>query len=122
MQKPLGYRRDLRLLTSAEFRTVFDQVDVKAPSAQCLLLARRNELHRPRLGFIISKKNVKHAVQRNRVKRFAREYLRLSQHELPALDVVFMGRKGIDLLSDDDLHSLIRKQFQKLAKRAHREK
>lgn len=120
MQKPFGYRRELRLLTSAQFRTVFDQVDVKSPSEHCLLLARRNTLNLPRLGFILSKKNVKHAVQRNRVKRFAREYLRLHQHELPALDIVFMGRKGIDRLSDDDLHAVVKKQFDKLSKRARR--
>jgi ribonuclease P protein component len=119
MQKPFGYSRQLRLLTASDFRAVFDSVDHKAPSPQCLLLAKRNEVESPRLGFILSKKNVKHAVSRNRVKRFVREYVRLNQTELPALDIIFMGRKGIDALSDEELHKLIRKQFEKLAKRAN---
>ena len=119
-QKPFGYARSLRLLNAADFRTVFDQVDVKSPSEHCLLLARRNTLQQPRLGFILSKKNIKHAVQRNRVKRFTREFVRLHQHELPALDIVFMGRKGIDRLNDDQLHGLIQKLFEKLVKRATR--
>lgn len=120
MQKSFGFTRQLRLLNSADFRTVFDRVDVKAPSEHCLMLARRNEINAPRIGFILSKKNIKHAVQRNRVKRFARDYLRLHQHDLPALDIVFMGRKGIDQLSDEQLHKLLRKQFEKLTKRASR--
>ncbi len=120
MQKPFGYTRSLRLLNAADFQTVFDQVDVKSPSEHCLLLARRNELQAPRIGFIISKKNVKHAVQRNRVKRFSREYIRLNQMTLPALDIILMGRKGIDKLSDEQLHNLLQKLFEKLVKRASR--
>lgn len=118
MQKPFGFRRDLRLLSPAQFRTVFDQVDVKAPAEHCLLLARHNSENRPRLGFILSKKNVRLAVQRNRIKRYAREYLRLHQQDLPPLDIVFMGRKGLGSLSDAELHRLVRKQFEKLSRRA----
>lgn len=120
MQKPFGFTRQLRLLNAADFRTVFDQVDVKAPSEHCLLLARRNQESSPRIGFILSKKNIKRAVHRNRVKRFTREYVRLHQQDLPSLDIVFMGRKGIDQLTDEQLHTLLQKQFQKLAKRAQR--
>lgn len=120
MLKPFGYSRQLRLLTAADFRTVFDSVDVKAPSEHCLLLARRNQLDHPRIGFILSKKNIKRAVQRNRVKRMSREYLRLHQQQLPSLDIIFMGRKGIDQLDDAQLQTLIRKQFEKLTRRATR--
>lgn len=120
MEKPFGYTRTLRLLNAADFRTVFDQVDVKSPSEHCLLLARRNDLNSPRVGFIISKKNVKHAVQRNRVKRYTREYVRLNQNTLPALDIILMGRKGIEKLTDTQLHQLLQKQFEKLVKRASR--
>ncbi|MDX1473776.1 MAG: ribonuclease P protein component [Reinekea sp.] len=119
-QKPFGFRRDLRLLNASDFRTVFDQVDVKAPSEQCTLLARRNSLGLPRIGFILARKNIKRAVQRNRIKRFSREYLRLHQHQLPDLDIILMGRKGLDHLSDEQLHKLLQKLFEKLTKRASR--
>ncbi|MDN3647671.1 ribonuclease P protein component [Reinekea marina] len=118
-EKTFGFPRRVRLLTAADFRTVFDQVDVKAPSPNCLLLAKFNET-KPRLGFIISKKNVKNATDRNRVKRFARDYFRLNQSKLPNLDIIFMGRKGLSELSDKELHELIEKQFKKLAKRANK--
>ncbi len=120
MKKAFGFNRSLRLLKAADFRTVFDDVKVKAPSDSCLLLARPNKLDIPRIGFILSKKNVKHAVQRNRVKRFTREYIRLHQQDMPALDIIFLGRKGIDRLDDQQLHQLIAKQFIKLKKRSEK--
>ena len=112
-----GFPRSSRLLTERDFRPVFDQVDVKAPSPTCLLLAKANHSE-PRLGFIISKKNVKNATDRNRIKRFTRNYFRLNKAKLPKLDIIFMGRKGLSELSDALLHQLIEKQFQKLTKRA----
>ena len=121
-QMSFGYPRQLRLLNSGDFRTVFDQVDVKAPSSSLLLLARFNEHTSPRLGFILSKKNVRHAVQRNRVKRLTRDYFRRHQHQLPNLDIIFMGRKGIDELSNAQILQLLEKQFSKLSKRAKQNK
>jgi len=118
MRISFGYPRRLRLLSARDFRTVFDQVEVKAPSDLCLLLARFNSHDQPRLGFIISKKNIKRAVERNRIKRIARDYLRLHQYELPNLDIVFMGRKGLDKSSNEEIYQLLNKQFTKLKKRA----
>lgn len=118
-EKAFGFPRSARLLTAADFRTVFDKVDVKAPLPSCLLLAKYNET-KPRLGFIISKKNVKNATDRNRIKRFTRDYFRRHQSLLPNLDIIFMGRKGLSELSDTELHELIEKQFKKLAKRANK--
>ncbi len=39
-------------------------------------------------------KNVKRAHERNRIKRLAREYFRLHQHELPSMDFVVLVRRG----------------------------
>lgn len=116
--KPFGYPRSQRLLTAKDFQTVFNRVDVKSPSQYCLILARKNSLSHPRLGFVISKKNVRHAVSRNRLKRLTKDYFRLNQNNLPNLDIIFMARKGIDQLSNEQVHTMIDKQFNKLAKRA----
>lgn len=97
---------------------VFDHVTVKAPSEHALLLATPAKSSQARVGFIISKKNVKHAVARNRIKRLTREYFRHHQTDLPELDVIFMARKGIDNLSNPELSKLIAKLFRKLTKRA----
>lgn len=42
-----------------------------------------------RLGLVIGKKLLKHAVQRNLVKRIAREQFRLLHPQLPARDILF---------------------------------
>ena len=116
-QKPFGFSRDLRLLNASDFRTVFDRVDAKAPSEQVLLLARKTDSETSRIGFILSKKNIRRAVSRTRIKRHFREYVRLHQQSLPGMDVIVMGRKGLDALTNPELDKLIQKQFRKLRKR-----
>jgi ribonuclease P protein component len=63
------------------------------------LVISENNLGYPRLGLSLSKKNIRHAVNRNRLKRVARETFRLKQAELDALDIVVVVYKGADELS-----------------------
>ncbi|MCV6589763.1 MAG: ribonuclease P protein component [Marinobacterium sp.] len=114
----LKYPRELRLLTGADFQQVFDNVSLKVPDRHILILARPNGLTHPRLGFVISKKNVRHAVKRNRVRRIMRESFRLNQHKLPSVDILVMARKGIDELDNDELHRLAKKCWSRLRKKA----
>lgn len=69
----------------------------------------RNDFQRPRLGIVVSKRNAKKAVDRNRVKRVIRESFRLCKSELPNNDYVICLRnmssvnktelrKSVDLL------------------------
>jgi ribonuclease P protein component len=52
-----------------------------------------NNLHRPRLGVITTKRLGK-AVQRNRVKRLLREFFRQHKGILPPRDIVIIAKKG----------------------------
>ncbi|MFG1495752.1 ribonuclease P protein component [Saccharospirillum sp. HFRX-1] len=115
-----GHPRAHRLLTAGDFRSVFDQVDVKAACPELLLLARTNPDAPARLGFIISRKNCRSAVARNRVKRIAREIFRTQYAQWPQLDIILMARPGIDQLSKEELHRLITKQLQRLTRRWHK--
>lgn len=115
-----GHPRTHRLLTSGDFRAVFDQVEVKTACPEFLLLARPSPTDDARLGFILSKKNVRRAVARNRIKRIAREVFRLNYHDLPPLDIIFLARKGIDRLTNEQLHHLINKQLNRLIRRWQR--
>lgn len=113
-----GFPRQLRLLTAGEFKSVFDDVILKVPDQRILILARPNGLDHPRLGFVISKKNVRRAVKRNHVRRIIRESFRLNQQQLPSVDMVILARSGLGDLSADELHRLTKKCWTRLNKKA----
>ena len=55
---------------------------------------RPNSGSSARLGFVVGKKAVKRAVQRNWIKRLLRDRFRLARENLPAIDMVFIVRRG----------------------------
>lgn len=113
-----GFETEFRLLTSAQFKIVFDGATRKTSGACVLLLARPNELGHPRLGLVIAKKSVRRAVDRNRVKRIARESFRLNKSKLGTLDIVVLARKGLGELDNAALHEMYQGMWRKLAKSA----
>ncbi len=113
-----NYPRELRLLSSGDFQQVFDDVEIKVPDQRILILARANGLDHPRIGFIISKKNIRRAVKRNLVRRIMRESFRLNQNNLPAHDMIIMARKGAGEIGSEDLHKLAKKCWYRLNKKA----
>jgi len=102
-----------RLLNARDYSRVFDEPDTKAFHKNLLLLARKNSGTGHRLGLVIAKKNVRLAVQRNRIKRVAREYARNASDGVP-MDVVVLARRGLDQLDDAELASLFQQQWLKL--------
>ncbi len=113
-----GYPRALRLLTPGDFKRVFDRATLKVSDPSLLILARPNELGHPRLGFVISKKNVRRAVNRSHIRHIIRESFRLRQHQLPNVDIIILARKGIDTLDNRQLHSLIERGWSRLERKA----
>ncbi|MEQ8800483.1 MAG: ribonuclease P protein component, partial [Haliea sp.] len=71
-----SFGKSRRLLTASQYRAVFDDAAVKVSHRNLLLLARITDHPQSRLGLVIAKKNVRKAVQRNRIKRVARELFR----------------------------------------------
>ncbi len=61
-----------------------------------LLLARRNAFDSGRLGLVIPKKHLRRAVDRNVVKRIAREMFRHRQEAFVGLDVVLLVKGKFD--------------------------
>jgi ribonuclease P protein component len=94
-----SYPKQLRLLTARDYNRVFEHSQFKVSGPVGLFIATPNSLGYPRIGFIIAKKKVKLAVQRNRIKRVIKDSFRLNQQRLPGLDIVFIARPG---LSDKD--------------------
>ncbi len=106
-----------RLLTAQDYSRVFDAADAKAFHKNLLLLAKKNNGPGHRLGLVIAKKNVRLAVQRNRIKRVTREFVRRDPGG-ESMDVVVLARRGLDRLDNAELASLLRKQWSRLAKQA----
>jgi ribonuclease P protein component len=103
-----------RLLNARDYSQVFDNAQAKASHKYLLLLAALNDRPEHRLGLVIAKKNVRLAVQRNRIKRIAREFFRTLPNRDAAMDVVLLTRPGIDQLDNAELSSILLRQWQKL--------
>jgi len=107
-------QKHAKLLKAADFDRVFDK-SVRSSDRYFTVLARPNERDTPRLGMAISKRRVKLAVQRNRVKRLIRENFRLSQQSCNADYVVLAGPQASagtnpELLKSLEKHWKILKQ------------
>lgn len=114
-----NFSRELRLLTPTHFEYVFNNA-IPSVSPQLTLLARSNTSDNPRLGITLAKKRVKHAHDRNRLKRVIRESFRLQRHSFPNIDIVVVGKSGLDKLSNQELFFLLRKLWKKLALRCEK--
>lgn len=110
-----NFSRQKRLLEAEHFKNVFDLPEKKLSVPYVLILTRKNKLEHPRLGFVIGKKNVKLAVQRNRLKRQIRETFRVNQHLLSNYDVVIVARKGFADVSNIELQTQFTKFWKKLS-------
>ncbi|WP_133483617.1 MULTISPECIES: ribonuclease P protein component [Halomonas] len=115
-----GYPRQLRLLTAGDYRRVFETAAFKIHGKGLMALASPNGCGHPRLGLIFSKKNVRNAVDRNRLKRIVRESIRLQQHRLPSVDIVVLARRGVHELDNATVHRQLHGMWRRLAREANR--
>ncbi len=113
-----GYPRQLRLLTAGDYRRVFETAAFKVHGKGLMALASPNGRGYPRLGLIFSKKNVRRAVDRNRLKRIVRESIRLQQHRLPSVDIVVLARRGVHELDNATVHRQLHGMWRRLEREA----
>lgn len=112
-----AYPKSLRLLNASDFQVVFNDAPFRASHKNLLILARPNQLQVPRLGLVIAKKNIRLAVQRNRIKRIARETFRARQTELSGIDAIILARRELDQLDNAALHKVFAQQWQRIQKK-----
>ena len=105
-----------RLLNAKDYSRVFDGSEARASHKHLLLLAKMNDEPGHRLGLVIAKKNVRLAVQRNRVKRIAREFFRNLPQSEQNMDVVLLARRGLGQLDNAELSNILQQQWQKLVR------
>jgi ribonuclease P protein component len=92
--RPAGFSPEQRLHTAKEFGRVFAD-PARSSDRFFTMLGRPNARPSARLGLTISRRAAKRAVDRNKLKRLAREAFRMQQ-SLPCWDFVVMAKTGAD--------------------------
>lgn len=86
-----------RILSKHDYQKVFNQAEFRSGNKRLLLLARQTELESGRLGLVIPKKHLRRAVDRNLVKRIARNTFRLRQADFDGIDIVVLVKGKFNL-------------------------
>jgi ribonuclease P protein component len=107
------FSREDRLVSKQDFQTVFAKPDKISRKLLTVLYVKNSLLH-ARIGILISKQQVKQAVDRNRLRRIVRESFREHKNTLPALDMIVIVRSGIAQLSNQDCREYIDNLWLKL--------
>jgi len=108
------FPRTKRLTHNNEYQAVFREPDIRFRMGDILLLAKKNNTVTSRLGLSVSKKHLKHAVDRNIFKRMTRESFR-KQNNLPYCDIIIIALKGIRNVSHTELTDSLASLWKKLA-------
>ncbi len=115
----LSLHRQQRLLKSREFQHVFRR-SRRVSDALFMVCARYGEQPAPRLGLAISRKHARRAVDRNRIKRQARETFRQLAPRLARADFVVVNRSGATAASPEELRQSLRQHFLTLSRKSAR--
>lgn len=109
----MRFSKNLRLVTKAEFKNVFDKSN-KTNQRHLLALFKPNEKSYGRLGLVIGKRVANSAVTRNQIKRVIRESFRLNQDFFKGLDIIVIGRQQCDKLDKTQLREGIDRLWKKM--------
>ena len=84
----LLFPREYRLTGKRQFDHVLLAREVRVRSGCFRVFAAPNNETGPRLGLVVGKRQLKRAVDRNRVRRVLRETFRLRRATIPPMDIV----------------------------------
>lgn len=104
--------KQAKLTKTDDFSSVFNLRN-RIATPYLVMRFKPNTFNRPRLGLIVAKKTAKLAVKRNYMRRVIRELFRLSQHDLPAIDLVIQAQKPFEKTE----FSAIKREFEQLTRK-----
>jgi len=108
------FSRKSRLIKPAQYKYVFSKPK-RSIDNNFIIIAKKNNENYPRLGLAISKKNIKLAVQRNRIKRIIREFFRINIIvNNVGIDFVVMAKKNLSNIDNSSLKISLNNNFNKL--------
>jgi len=108
-----GFSSSDRLLKRAEFQVV-SKSGQKIQDPNFIVIYRKNQKDRPRLGVTVSKR-VGKAVTRNRLKRLIREFFRKNRCALAAnWDINIIAKPASAKLSPPEVEKSLRRLFSRL--------
>lgn len=110
------FKQSQRLRKAVDFQQVFAK-PTKSVDRYFTILARPSVETHARLGLAISKKRIRLAVVRNRIKRIVRESFRLRQHRLKGLDFVVLARADAPTADNAVLFHSLTQHWQRIVKR-----
>lgn len=109
------FAKQSRLNNPSDFKRAFRSKD-RSVDRYFVVIANKNSLDHARLGMAISRKWVKKAVDRNRIKRLIRESFRRDQEMLTGLDIVVMTNKNPGRPTNKEISESLQGHWQKLCK------
>jgi len=117
MALPTSFPRHERLLQSREYTSVFNDTQCKSSDQYFMILATSNHRQHPRLGLAITKKKIRTAIARNRLKRIIRESFRHHKECLKGMDIVVLCQSRAATVNNDELFCSLHNHWLKLAER-----
>ncbi len=115
VENDFSFPSQFKLNKPEEYQKVFAN-PLKSTDKFFTVLAIQNENGYARLGLAIAKKNIKRAIDRNKIKRSARESFRLQQ-QLGNWDIVILARREAATAPKKILTRSLNKHWLKLAQR-----
>jgi len=116
-----NYPSSVRLQHPSEFKRSLTGKRISRGALFVIHVPKTQNTHQKtaRLGIIVGKRFARKAVTRNTIKRIIREQFRLSQHQLPAVDIVIRLHRSVPELSLTQLKRKVSKElfwhFKKIA-------
>lgn len=108
-----------RLQKPWQFKQVWD-TGKKLSGKYFAIVSCKNLVEQPRLGISVAKKNIRSAVNRNRLKRLTRETFRCRQQQLQGFDFVVVIYKGADKLLPAEQFQSINELWDRLASKLNK--